>query len=175
MVKRPLQSSPILQSAPSQPIDGDADDLFGKTVAKLTKRIPDELMKEMAKIECQQILFRYRFQQQQQNPQNQVGSPHHHCLLPIPHVTTTVLPLLLRHLFNLKCLDATHSLHYQNQAQPQVRCKDILSTLPTIYLIVSWTLLYTLCKKRNEISNVLHLLLFLLLTPPPSKGSVTLH
>ena len=43
----------------------DPDVLFGKTMPIMAKEIPDGMQKEMAKLECQQVLIRYRFQQTQ--------------------------------------------------------------------------------------------------------------
>ena len=67
-----LQASDILASVAKRPNlpdspQPDADDLFGQTMAKLIKEIPDDMTKEMAKIECQQVIFRYRFSPQQNN------------------------------------------------------------------------------------------------------------
>ena len=42
--------------------------LFGKTMSQMIKAIPDGISKEMAKIDCQQVLLRYRFQQPIQQP-----------------------------------------------------------------------------------------------------------
>ena len=46
----------------------DADTLFGKTMSQMIKAIPDGISKEMAKIDCQQVLLQYRFQQPIQRP-----------------------------------------------------------------------------------------------------------
>ena len=58
------------QSTDSSKQIEDKDLLFGKTMAAMVKEIPDGMQKEMAKLECQQILIRYRF-----NPQPQPEHP----------------------------------------------------------------------------------------------------
>ena len=50
------------EDTPKQSALVDADDLFFQSMARLAKEIPDPMSKEMAKIEIQQILFKYRFQ-----------------------------------------------------------------------------------------------------------------
>ena len=58
-----MQPSPALPPIPIR--EDDADELFGKAMTRLIKGVTNEMQKEMAKIECQQIIFRYRFTSQQ--------------------------------------------------------------------------------------------------------------
>lgn len=45
---------------PPPPREDDSDALFGKTMALMAKQIKDEMAKDMAKIECQQVMLRFR-------------------------------------------------------------------------------------------------------------------
>ena len=49
----------------------DPDYLFGKVMEKCAREIEDPMMKELAKLEAQQLFFRYRFQQSSQQPYQQ--------------------------------------------------------------------------------------------------------
>ena len=71
-----MNQRPVPASQPAR--EEDEDDLFGKTMARFVKGISNEMAKEQAKLECQQLLFRYRFQHIQQH-QNQTNfdSPLH--------------------------------------------------------------------------------------------------
>ena len=60
------QPSPALPPTPIR--EDDTDELFGKTMTRLIKGVTNEMQKEMAKIECQEIIFRYRFASQQHLP-----------------------------------------------------------------------------------------------------------
>ena len=60
--KRPKPNIPV-PAVPTPP--DDADELFGKMISRLVKEIHNQMNKEIAKIECQQILLRYRFQTSQ--------------------------------------------------------------------------------------------------------------
>ena len=59
--KRPPPTQIIhTPSHPPPPREYDSDALFGKTMALMTKQIKDEMAKDMAKIECQQVMLRFR-------------------------------------------------------------------------------------------------------------------
>ena len=59
-VAKHLNQRPVPASQPAR--EGDEDELFGKIMARLVKGISNDMVKEQVKLECQQLLFRYRFQ-----------------------------------------------------------------------------------------------------------------
>ena len=62
VAKRSELTSPNPPKLPSPEME--SDELFGQNMAHLVKEIPDAMCKEMAKLECQQIIFKCRFQSQ---------------------------------------------------------------------------------------------------------------
>ena len=76
VVAKRLNQRPVPASQPAR--EEDEDDLLGKTMTRLVKGISNDMAKEQAKLECPQLLFRYRFQHilQHQN-QPHFDSPLH--------------------------------------------------------------------------------------------------
>ena len=74
------QKSPATPKTPQRAIpDMDiVDELFGTSIARQVANIKDPMLKEAAKIECQQVVFKYRFQSEQNVKTTLYTSFHNH-------------------------------------------------------------------------------------------------
>ena len=59
------------------PQEDNSDELFGKAMGKLISGITDGMNKEACKIECQQLVYKYRFSSQRQSQQTKSFPPLH--------------------------------------------------------------------------------------------------
>ena len=74
------KKSPATPKTPQRAIpDMDiVDELFGTSIARQVANIKDPMLKEAAKIECQQVVFKYRFQSEQNVKTTPYTSFHNH-------------------------------------------------------------------------------------------------
>ena len=74
MSKRKTIITPPPITLPAPPREDDPEDLFGKTMAYMAKQIQDDMSRDTAKIECQQIMLRYRAASRNTAPRRDMSS-----------------------------------------------------------------------------------------------------